>query len=120
MSEKKEIIEVVDGNKLIAGFDGMLIGKLSGWMSGNVGEKAYRKVDGEVTDVYSFEKLKYHTSWDWLMPVVEKINSLSYNDSNNKFQPTVERFLENDIDSIWRQIIIFITWYNKTQQNEPR
>ena len=59
------------------------------------------------------ELLKYHTSWDWLMPVVEKIGSLSYNDSNNKFQPSVERFLENDIESIWRQIVIFITWYNQ-------
>jgi hypothetical protein len=25
------------------------------------------------------DKLKYHSSWDWLMPVVEKIEQLSFN-----------------------------------------
>ena len=64
---------------------------------------------------HEMANLKYHTSWDWLMPVVEKIDSLSYNDSNNKFQPSVERFLENDIESIWRQIVIFLTWFNQTK-----
>ncbi len=27
---------------------------------------------------YSLENLLYHTSWDWLMPVVEKIERLNY------------------------------------------
>ena len=27
---------------------------------------------------YTSDELKYHTSWDWLMPVVEKIESLGY------------------------------------------
>ena len=90
-----------EGNKLIAEFDNY-------WSFG----------DGSPDKIPTAEEvaeLKYHTSWNLLMPVVEKINSLSYNDSNNKFQPSVERFLENDIESIWRQVVIFITWYNQTK-----
>lgn len=29
-----------------------------------------------------YEELKYHSSWDWLIPVVEKIVSLGYNVEN--------------------------------------
>ena len=28
---------------------------------------------------YSLENLLYHTSWDWLMPVVEGMESMGYN-----------------------------------------
>ena len=27
---------------------------------------------------YTLDEMKYHTSWDWLMPVVQKIESLGY------------------------------------------
>jgi len=29
----------------------------------------------ESADGYTIQELQYHTSWDWLMPVVEKIES---------------------------------------------
>jgi len=82
---------ILEGNKLIGDFMG----------------KGFKDPMNYMYDIY----------WDWLMPVVEKINSLSYNDSNNRFQPTVERFLENDINSIWRQVVIFLSWYDKNKPN---
>jgi hypothetical protein len=57
-------------NKLIAEFMGM--------------EHCYRPYgDGfmevkENSSCVELEDLQYHTSWDWLMPVVEKIFSLGY------------------------------------------
>ncbi len=105
--------EIIEGNKLIAEFMKFVRGEDSyyGGMKDATGKSTFQcwvRPDGhKITHLY------YDTSWDWLMPVVEKIGSLSYNDSNNKFQPSVERFLENDIESIWRQIVIFITWYNQ-------
>jgi hypothetical protein len=67
---------------------------------------------------YSFKDLEYHMSWDWLMPVVDKIELItkfpvliggnvriqSYNDyyytniSYNSDGYTVSRYLDNDFD----------------------
>lgn len=30
--------------------------------------------NGEETNIHSFEDLRFHTSWDWLMTVVEAVN----------------------------------------------
>ena len=35
-------------------------------------------IEGGVQADYMPHELKYHTSWDWLMPVVQKIESLGY------------------------------------------
>lgn len=41
-------------------------------------------------------EMKYHTSWDWLMPVIEKIESLGYSFEKN-YQP---------IDNDWQCLIV--------------
>jgi len=51
------------GNKLIAEFMGMQHTDI-GWYDN---EEALKLKDN------TFDKLNYHESWDWLMPVVEKI-----------------------------------------------
>jgi hypothetical protein len=56
---------MIKDNKLIAEFMG----------------KPYRQeflekgVGGVFEEVVLYEDLQYHSSWDWLMPVVEKINN---------------------------------------------
>ena len=54
----------MENNKLIAEFMGVKIG---------VDSYSYRP--GQ-SDLLKEENLNYHKSWDWLMPVVEKIESL--------------------------------------------
>jgi hypothetical protein len=79
---------------------------------------------------------KYNYSWDWLMPVVEKINSFR-NEDNQKLY-TIEtsfnggatlrvRFYENEDDptayytdtntlkAIYRATVDFIKWYNQNK-----
>ena len=34
--------------------------------------------DENAQHFYTPDEMKYHTSWDWLMPVVQKIESLGY------------------------------------------
>jgi hypothetical protein len=51
-------------NKLIAEFMGLVVSD-----SDNYTSELHTNVDVD---------LKYHTSWDWLMPVIEKIESLGY------------------------------------------
>jgi hypothetical protein len=82
-----------------------------------------QKCHFEITD------LKYDTSWDWLMPVVEKIESLGY--YNNNFKNTRDQkyycsFHDKDcetvahtspdytkIDSFYKAVVEFIKLYNQ-------
>ena len=66
--ENKKIIE---GNKLIAEFDGWVIDN-----SFPDKDRTYIKNGGIELDT----TFKYHTSWDWLMPVVEKICRMKIGD----------------------------------------
>ncbi len=60
--------EILDGNKLIAKFMGY------SWSSENDGKTYLKKIPDQLS-IYSIrpENLRYNTHWDWLMPVVEKI-----------------------------------------------
>lgn len=62
-------------------------------------------------DLYETSELKYHTSWDWLMRVVEHISYTGITggilyDLNNALSIA-------DIDGAYKAIVVFINWYNK-------
>jgi hypothetical protein len=70
--------------------------------------------------------LPYHTSWDWLMPVVEKIEGIGdYHVSIGMFSCYVSEgvfidewvHIESDSDSkikaVWLAVIEFIKWHNQ-------
>lgn len=48
------------------------------------------------------EEMKFHTSWDWLMPVVEKIGN--------------ENYLSFDIEDTYNNVVEHIKWYNEQQK----
>ncbi len=69
---------------------------------------------------------KYHESWDWLMPVVEKINSLDGYSSINMDCDRVFCHRQNDkmldfgnrecgskINAVYSAVVEFIKWHNK-------
>lgn len=81
-------------------------------------------------------KVKYDTSWDWLMPVVEKITNIYCKDIENnwtheegrKFNSVLDIKLsvastpdsdyENEgIDFVHYKVVEFIKWYN--EQKKP-
>ena len=72
-------------NKLIAEFMGLEFSK------GEYYRPLYNSGDWIPQD-----ELQYHISWDWLMPVVEKIESLGY---------TFEKNLQG-IDKDWQCLIV--------------
>jgi len=103
-----------EGNKLIVQF-----------MGGNV----------ENTDFYGdFSGCEYDTSWDWLMPVVEKIELLSIDEFYYSFQVYIGKFrssvmpkdkrnnpvFENEtyselgskLERTYQVVVEFIEWYN--------
>lgn len=75
--------------------------------------------------------LKYHSSWDWLMPVVEKIDSISFKGYEEGFDFVMRdrcfsyvvsadalievadgESRESRIEATYKAVVQFITWYN--------
>lgn len=78
---------------------------------------------------FNYEQLKFHTSWDWLMPVVDKIEDMR--DENNgclfnvstiqtwteiidcRTSDTIaEGDAETKIQSVFDAVVEFIKWHN--------
>ncbi len=111
MEKQKVFIPVdsIEGNKLIAEF-------MKLWK----GVGCY----GYGNNYYGFDNLKYHSSWDWLMPVVEKINKhlklltkpLTVTKAEIFINKIHNAICEVDIRKAFNEIIDAIKWYN--QQSE--
>jgi hypothetical protein len=77
---------IAEGNRLIAEF--------MGWGGDGYYTTPFDNAglcNGEPTHICNTENLKFHSSWDWLMPVVEKIEELgSYYVMSSKSYSRVE------------------------------
>ena len=78
-------------------------------------------------------ELKYHTSWDWLMPVVEKIKRELYEvrieclldmttvrvfhnyDDENEISAGYNSEVNNDIKAYYQALVEFIKWNNENK-----
>lgn len=112
-----------EGNELIALFMGY---KLGWWIPGEKQVKQYLSPNDKALYLKDF---KYHCSWNWLMPVVEKIESLELTYSNRPYFPRVELINKvcvielrtetlafpgkSKIEATWTTVIEFIKWYNE-------
>lgn len=111
----------VEGNRLIAEFLG---GELVPEKQGNVyWFKDYHHflTNHKALNVYA---LKYHSSWDWLIPVVEKIESMNYYfnisnshvivvNSENGYE--YDDMYDSKIEAVWQAVVSFAKWYNKNK-----
>ncbi len=66
--------EIIDGNKLIETFRGIRELMPNGTLFGT--KRGMPKEHENWYNIIPVDDLKYHSSWDWLMPVVEKIQSI--------------------------------------------
>ena len=65
-------------------------------------------IDRGVQSDYMEHELKYHTSWDWLMPVIENIDHLQH-------EPiaSIENALSTrSINDTYNEVVKFIKEYN--------
>ena len=114
-------MNIKENNKLIAEFMGIESFKDS-LASLNDGKINISK------DVY--EQAKYHTSWDWLIPVVEKIKQYCLYKvedvgsdykvvfiDNSGYNPSEQKmFMFSDKDykkATYKAVVEFIKWYNE-------
>ena len=103
--------EILEGNKLIKDF------------------YTNEHIRGQFGRILSADEYKYHFSWDWLMPVVEKINTTELNgesfgviifgnychinDSENLiFEVTRASINEPLVYAVWKAVVQFIHFYN--------
>ena len=119
--------EIIEGNKLIAKFMG---GKFRKSKDKNALDKYFDLKDKGY--FYYENEICYHASWDWIMPVLEKIEQIgciieiSYslvcmcricviwkkhekalniiNDNNGGLEPII---------AIYKSVVEFIKWYNQ-------
>ena len=128
-------MNTLEGNKLIAEF--------TGWtFAPNVNHES-ESPTYELRDAHGFNEYRtadmfsYHSSWDWLMPVVEKIekdfatefeitiySASCYIQKWNKKKQSWDSFVSGvgkKIEAVYDAVVQFIQWYNsqsKTDNND--
>ena len=95
-------------NELIAEFMGLV-------------QNPYRKGDYSKPEDYletkagkfgCWETPKYDTSWDWLMPVVEKITPMATHIGQQAWFDIGAHLVRADIKVVYKAVVEFIKWYN--------
>jgi len=62
--------------------------------------------------------MMFDSSWDWLMPVVEKIETIAPTDVkeiNNEGLAIFELGLMTPIEELYKAVVEFIKWYNSKE-----
>lgn len=111
-------METTQNNKLIAEF--------MGWTLDDKDLNSYRKLNNNVFKYSLLSNFKYHTDWNWLMEVVEKIEDLGHDFDINKRENHKNVFIRGSqyakitsnktkIEAVHEAIIEFIKWYNENE-----
>ena len=113
--------EILESNKLIAEF-----------MGGLFKSNKFTINDGWVwlpfENMCKITSLRYNSSWDWLMPVIEKIESFGYRWEVGMSTTSPYHYCKiwsigsiegiSSSDAIYGAVIKFIKWYNQNKSNE--
>lgn len=100
-------------NKLIAEFMGMTYGDPND-------DSVMIKMTSQGNKVVPIESMKYHSSWDWLMPVVKRIVSdveldIDYEDEYREHLMDVVPFAK--IEDVYEAVVEFIKKHNDTVED---
>lgn len=121
-NKKMEEMEIIDGNKLICAFMELYQPETKDY------NESFKWPDGLANNNFAewctaFEKLKYHCSWDWLLPVVKKIayytlnnvfeSEAALNANLNKWIPIANSLEKIDMDALWNATASYIQWHNQ-------
>ena len=133
-------MEIIEGNKLIAEFMGL---KYDNCWYRSENDLPINPITCSIGKSVHEEQMCYHNSWDWLMRVVEKIESLTHETLKLYNLVSVRRFKHvgyywsisgiadygdnkttittitlnhddnKDIDALYNTVVKFIEWYNE-------
>ena len=63
-----------------------------------------------------YTQLKFHSSWDWLMPVIYKCLLICHNNMFNEWEESfADKFCLCELDALYNEVIEFITWCNENK-----
>lgn len=73
-------------------------------------------------EVWMVEELKYHQSWDWIMPVVEKIllwevRFNTQSEEAKRAKEVTEMNLCCELKDVYDEVVDFIKWFNTKHSN---
>ena len=104
--------KIKEGNELIAEFMGakMIVTDYHGVNIIEFPDKSTKDLFG----------LKYHSSWDWLIPVIDKATSLDkyylYVAETSAYCMIGGIYINTKfIESTWENVVDFIKWYNENK-----
>jgi len=80
-------MKTIENNKLIAEFMGEEANEYANY---SFPQHGYLKLNGEFKTDFKVSELKYHTSWDWLMLVAERIEE-EENEDGYRYNVIIER-----------------------------
>ena len=108
-------MKTTEGNKLIAEFMGS---SFKTYKKGHIRKNTVTVCyfdDGmsPFSGGVSIENLKYHASWDWLMPVVFRIIDLRHVYPEKRQR--VFDSISPKIEKTWLAVCEFIKWYNENK-----
>lgn len=115
--ENKEIIE---GNRLIAEFMGAFgypedtPEEYDLFTCSEMGD-VFMDIEADDIDAkhhFALNEMKFHVSWDWLMPVVGKVYEVNEDNINIKFDNIINAISRLDRISAFWYTVEFIKWYN--------
>ena len=113
-------MDTIEGNKLIAKFMEVTNEISDLYYLPQFGHYFNSYGNIEFNDIFRSTELKYHSSWDWLMPVVEKIkNTIGFKSidecSEKEWYASIgvtRLTITSDIQTVWYAVINYIKWYN--------
>jgi len=100
----------IENNKIIAEFMGNLTNE------NNI--VVWKNAPKYINELTRLEDAKYHTDWNWLMEIVEKIYQTDlyydkYIDFNSSMFSSGKIELSTKISSVYNGCVEFIKWYNE-------
>lgn len=121
--------DIIESNKLIAEFMGAF--KTHNCKNNELVIPNHSICRTDIIEVGKGPIINYHRSWDWLMPVVEKIEEIDVVASFQIEQPTIyiwkssedstfkdieiDIFNKSKIIAVYEAVARFIKWYNKSK-----
>lgn len=131
-------MEILEGNKLIAEFmgaeneTGYFQASTIGKTKVPTGRMWMKERFPNNMHLCKEDDLRYHSSWDWIMPVVEKIRNivdkkeydkeglLFYKEALSRYVPIRNELVKINLSNVHYCVVEFILWYNSTLKQDAR